>query len=256
MRRCPGLTARAGRARRPAPRKFDLDASSLGREAAGSPAASSTTPTSSTPPPSSAWPGIWRTLLAAVVGRRRTRACSRAAAARARPSGTSSCATGTTPRPAIPARATIHDLFAAQAARTPDAVAVACRRARRSPTASSTRRADAAGRAACAALGVGPEVRGRPLRGALAGADRRRCSASSRPAAPTCRSIPPIPRSGWPSCSRTPGAVLLVAGACSPELPARRSGSTVLPLTPIREAAEARTAPDAARPRARTTSPT
>ena len=32
----------------------------------------------------------------------------------------------------------------------------------------------------------------------------RRCSASSRRAAPTCRSTPPTRRSGWPACWRTP----------------------------------------------------
>ena len=42
------------------------------------------------------------------------------------------------------------------------------------------------------------------MRRALAGDDRRRCSASSRPAAPICRSIPPTRQSASPSCSRMP----------------------------------------------------
>ena len=65
--------------------------------------------------------------------------------------------------------------------------------------------------AALRALGVGPDVPRRHLRGALARDGGRRCSASSRPAAPTCRSIPPTPRTGWPSCWRTPRAPVVAA---------------------------------------------
>ena len=79
----------------------------------------------------------------------------------------------------------------------------------------------------------------RPLRRALARAGGRRCSASSRRAAPTCRSIPPTRASGSPSCSRTPGVALVLtpaalgrAAACrapacaSSTSTPRRSGAT------------------------------
>ena len=72
-----------------------------------------------------------------------------------------------------------------------------------------------------AAAACGREVRG----GALPASARRRwwwrCSASSRPAAPTCRSIPRYPASGWRSCStRAAAALLRDRGALLARLPA------------------------------------
>ena len=97
----------------------------------------------------------------------------------------------------------VHELFEAQAERTPDAVAVVCGGRGADLRASSTR-GPTGWRATCGALGVGPEV---PV-GALRWSARRswwsRCWASSRPAAPTCRSTRPTRRSAWPSCWRTP----------------------------------------------------
>ena len=113
--------------------------------------------------------------------------------------------------------------FEAQVARTPG------RRRRRSSrseqlTYASSTRAPTSSRTTCAALGVGPGRAGRPLRGALAGAGRRRCSASSRRAAPTCRSTRPTRASAWPSCSRTPAraGAAHAARACATRCPARR----------------------------------
>ena len=51
---------------------------------------------------------------------------------------------------------------------------------------------------------------GGAVRRALAGDARSRCSASSRPAAPTCRSTRTTRPSGSPSCSRTPRAPVLL----------------------------------------------
>ena len=65
-------------------------------------------------------------------------------------------------------------------------------------------------RTTCARPGVGPEARRRPLRRALARRWWSACSASSRPAAPTCRSIPTIRPSASPSCSRTRRRVLVL----------------------------------------------
>ncbi len=54
------------------------------------------------------------------------------------------------------------------------------------------------------AAGVGAGGGGGPLRRALAGRWSSACWPSSRPAAPTCRSIPGTPPSAWPACSPTP----------------------------------------------------
>ena len=92
-------------------------------------------------------------------------------------------------------------LFSEQAQRTPDAIAVVCgdeqldlRRTRSALFGARTLPAPPRRRA-----GRARRDRRRPLRRAA----RRRCSASSRPAARTCRSIPRIPSSGRRSCSRT-----------------------------------------------------
>ena len=60
--------------------------------------------------------------------------------------------------------------------------------------------------AACAGCGVGPEAAWwRSACERSLGAGRGACSASSRPAAPTCRSTRRCPPSAWPCCSPTPG---------------------------------------------------
>ena len=106
--------------------------------------------------------------------------------------------------PAARASRCLHELFAAQAARAPEAVALVVRRRGALTYGELDARGEPAG-APPAALGVGPEVAGGRLRSSarselVVGAARR----SSRRAAPTCRSIRPIRPSGWPSCSRTP----------------------------------------------------
>ena len=69
--------------------------------------------------------------------------------------------------------------------------------------------------------GCGGWASGRRCRSASAPSARWRwwwpCSPSSRRAAPTCRSIPPIRRTGWPTCWRTRG----VPGAADPGAAAR-----------------------------------
>ena len=103
-------------------------------------------------------------------------------------SGTSFCGPGTPAAPALAPPPPCRSCSPRQVARTPDAVAVVLGGpsltygeldARVEPAGASSARA-----------GRRPRGRGRPVRRALAGHGGRRCSASSRPAAPTCRSTP------------------------------------------------------------------
>ena len=90
-----------------------------------------------------------------------------------------------------------------------------------------------------------------------AGAGRRRCSASSRPAAPTCRSTPPTRASAWPSCWRTrrPGCCSPRA-RCARALPAARPRCSCLDVgRSCASRASPRTRPASRRHR-RATSPT
>ena len=138
-------------------------------------------------------------------GRRSGAGAGRPGDPRRRPSATPSCGCGTTPPLGggcgrLPA--TLPALFAAQAARTPDAVGghlrgphAELRRARgpRQPAGASSAKASASGP--------------RPWSGCAWSARRRwwwGCSASSRPAAPICRSIRITRASGWRSCWPTP----------------------------------------------------
>ena len=83
----------------------------------------------------------------------------------------------------------------------------------------------------------------------------RRCSPSSRPAAPTCRSTPPTRASGWRSCWRTPGAAVLVTQAATRRDAWRARASASSSSTPAR--AGRRSAPSPAlRREPRRTSPT
>ena len=138
-------------------------------------------------------------------------------------------------RPSAGAGRCLHQLLrGAGGARPPEAVAV-----RAAATSADLRRArrprPTGWRAACAALGVGPEVRG----GDLPSSARSElvvavCSPSSRRAAPTCRSIPSYParaaaRRCWTTRGRRLGAADATARGCAPPAPApaaRRCAST------------------------------
>ena len=135
-----------------------------------------------------------------------------------------------TAAPTTRASACIHELFEAQAR------AHARRRGRRvrgrsALTYARARRARQPARAPPArAWASGPRSRVGLCAGALAGAGRRRCSASSRPAAPTCRSTRRTRASAWPSCSRTRGApVLLTQRAPAPTRCPPHGAPPVLP---------------------------
>ena len=110
--------------------------------------------------------------------------------------------TGTRPRrgPACSRSdgSTLPDAFAAQALRTPDAIALVCEE--REPQLSRARRTRQPARASSAVARRRPRDHRGPLRRALARHAGRACSPSSRPAAPTCRSTRSIRPSASPSC--------------------------------------------------------
>ena len=116
-------------------------------------------------------------------------------------SATRSCTAGTTPRVAIPS-ATLPELFAAQVARTPDAVAVVCDD--QTPELRRARRARQSAGASSALSRRRARDRGRAVRRALARRWWSGSSASSRRAAPICRSTRATRPSASPSCSRMP----------------------------------------------------
>ena len=146
-------------------------------------------------------------LLEAAVGGRRA-AARRAADPGRRPSATPSCGSGTTPRGrrrGVPTRwrpATLPELFAAQAARTPDAVAVLFEE--RSAELRRARRPRQPAGASSARPRRRPRDRGRAVRRALArDGDRAHRHPQGRRRLPAARSELPAP-SGWPSCWPTP----------------------------------------------------
>ena len=199
-----GAGARARRSSTAETAKFDLDAHA-GRDGGGAARRrSSTAPTSSTPPRSRGWRGTCGRLLERVRSRTPDRRSRRAAAADA----------GAERQQLLPEleRAAVAELadepactscFEAQAARAPGG-----RRRSRSRASTLTygeldRPGQPAGPPPAAPRGAARGDRVGLCAGALAGDGRRRSSASSRPAAPTCRSIRPTRRSAWPSCWRT-----------------------------------------------------
>ncbi len=112
----------------------------------------------------------------------------------------------------------------------------------RAPTSSPT---------TCARSGVGPEVAGRRLRSSARWSWSSACSASSRPAAPTCRSTRPTRRSAWPSCWRTRGAPGAAhrTRACWPSCPREAAAHRAAWTRDWRALAERRHATRAAAPR-------
>ena len=153
-------------------------------------------PTSSTRRRSRRWPAICARCSPAVAAdpgraRRRAAAAGRGGAAAARSRGAAPDA----PLPAGHRRA--RALRASRCARTPDA------RRRRPATAETLtygeldRAGQPAGAPPARAAAWAPETPVGALPGALARAGGRPPRACSRPAAPTCRSIPPTRPSGW-----------------------------------------------------------
>ena len=126
---------------------------------------------------------------------------------------------------AVPA-ATLPELFEAQAGSSPDATAVVFEDSSLSYAELNARANQLAHH--LRALGVGPEV--------LVGLCVERslecwsgCSASSRPAAPTCRSTPPIRSSASTSCCRTHAPrSCSPSKACSPSCPHDRPHTVCL----------------------------
>ena len=94
--------------------------------------------------------------------------------------------------------ATLPALFAAQAARTPDAVALICEDETLSYRALDERANQLAHH--LRAQGVAPETRSWACASNARSTCWSGCSASSRPAPPTCRSIPAIRRIAWTTC--------------------------------------------------------
>ena len=93
----------------------------------------------------------------------------------------------------------MHQLFEEQVERTPDAIAVVFEDKQLTYRGLDERANQLARR--LQRLGVGPDKLVAHLPRTVARDGRGAARASSRPAGPTCRSIPPIRASGWLTCS-------------------------------------------------------
>ncbi len=165
---------------------------------------------------------------------------------------------GTRPTPPSPPALTLHDLFEAQAARTPDAEAAVVRRA-----VAHLSRAERAGRTgsrtASARLGVGPDVAGRARDGAVARAGRRparhpqgrRRLRAARPGVPATGSRH-ARRRRCPAADRGGLATGLPRGGDRRSSPRRRCGRAPARAEPRRRASSPRaTRPTSSTPPAR-----
>ena len=146
--------------------------------------------------------------------------------------------------------ATLPELFAAQAARTPGRRRGGVR-GRAAELRASSMRAPTGWRIICAGSASGP----RWWSGSASSARPRwwsGCSASSRPAAPICRWTRTIRASGWPSCWRRRRRWCWSPRRprCAERLPAPHARRRRARSMPMRAAiaAPARTAPPSARP--------
>ena len=218
----PGLTVGAGRARRRRHRQVRPDAQPRRGRRTHRRRRSSTPPTCSTPRRSSVMPGTSTALLEAHGGRRRAAASSELPLL---DRGRAPAAAGGVERDrgaTIRATNACMQLFEAQAARTPDAVAVV-RRGRAADLRRAERRAPTGWPHHLRALGVGPEALVAICARALASSWSSACWRSSRPAAPTCRSIPTLPAraAGLHARGRAGSAGADARGLLAPEI-ARR----------------------------------
>ena len=151
---------------RPAMAKFDLDARRRPEASAGRSASRVRADLFDARDGGAAGGRISRLLLAAAIGGRRTRPVRGAAAARRGGAAAAAAELERPRRAASPRRRGACELFAAQAARTPEAVAVVDGEARALTYGELRSAARPAGAGTCA-LGVGPETRGRGLPRAL-----------------------------------------------------------------------------------------
>ena len=126
--------------------------------------------------------------------------------------------------PFAPADHCVHDLFAAQARRTPDAVAFEHDGQTLSYSELAQRAAALTGR--LAAHGVSTRATSSPSRRSARSTWSPRSWPCSSPAPPTCRSTRPTPRTGSRSCCPTAGrGCCWCRRACSRSFPGQRGSA-------------------------------